>query len=274
MEQQKLRLMFTGGGSGGPTTPLLGLAETLKDHQEYSMEFLFLGTSRGPERRMVEEFGMPYQAIPAGKLRRYWDWKNLSDPFLVLVGFFYGVFYLLKFRPQIVISAGSFASVPVAWASMILRVPHLILQMDVRPGLANRLMKPCSNAAAFYFDSTLNTFSGIQKREVVGPVVRSNILNSDPKRAEAEWGLDPEKPLLTVTGGGQGAGQLNRLVEMWLPVWLQNWQVVHLTGKGHTGENKVHRHYYPLEFVEHGMGDLLPIRDLVNTRQGMGILGE
>ena len=274
MDQQKLRLMFTGGGSGGPTTPLLGLAETLKDHEEYSMEFLFLGTSRGPERRMVEEFGMPYQAIPAGKLRRYWDWKNLSDPFLVLVGFFYGVFYLLKFRPQIVISAGSFASVPVAWASMILRVPHLILQMDVRPGLANRLMKPCCNAAAFYFESTLNTFSGIQKREVVGPVVRSNILNSDPKRAEAEWGLDPEKPLLTVTGGGQGAGQLNRLVELWLPVWLQNWQVVHLTGKGHTGENKVHPDYHPLEFVEHGMGDLLARSDLVITRAGMGILGE
>ena len=89
MDQQKLRLMFTGGGSGGPTTPLLGLAETLKDHEEYSMEFLFLGTSRGPERRMVEEFGMPYQAIPAGKLRRYWDWKNLSDPFLVLVCLLY-----------------------------------------------------------------------------------------------------------------------------------------------------------------------------------------
>ena len=195
MDQQKLRLMFTGGGSGGPTTPLLGLAETLKDHEEYSMEFLFLGTSQGPERKMVEDFGMPYQAIPAGKLRRYWDWKNLSDPFLVLAGFFYGIFYLLKSRPQIVISAGSFASVPVAWASMILRVPHLFLQMDVRPGLANRLMKPCTNAAAFYFESTLNTFNGIQKREVVGPVVRSNILNSDPKRAEAEWGLDPEKPM-------------------------------------------------------------------------------
>lgn len=88
MDQQKLRLMFTGGGSGGPTTPLLGLAETFKDHEEYSMEFLFLGTSRGPERRMVEEFGMSYQAIPAGKFRRYWDWKNLSDPFLVFAGFF------------------------------------------------------------------------------------------------------------------------------------------------------------------------------------------
>ena len=67
MDQQKLRLMFTGGGSGGPTTPLLGLAETLKEHEEYSMEFLFLGTSRGPEHKMVEEFGMPYQAIPAIK---------------------------------------------------------------------------------------------------------------------------------------------------------------------------------------------------------------
>ena len=71
---------------------------------------------------MVEEFGMPYQAIPAGKLRRYWDWKNLSDPFW-FSRIFLRIFYLLKFRPQIVISAGSFASVPVAWASMILEFP-------------------------------------------------------------------------------------------------------------------------------------------------------
>ena len=91
---------------------------------------------------------------------------------------------------------------------------------------------------------------------------------------QEECGLDPEKPLLTVTGGGQGAGQLNRLVEMWLPFWLQNWQVVHLTGKGQTVENKVHPDYHPLEFVEHGMGDLLARSDLVITRAGMGILGE
>jgi UDP-N-acetylglucosamine:LPS N-acetylglucosamine transferase len=108
----------------------------------------------------------------------------------------------------------------------------------------------------------------------VGPVVRSNTLNSDPKRAEEEGGLDPEKPLLTATGGGQGAGQLNRVVEQWLPVWLQNWQGVHLTGKGQTGENKVHPEYHPLESVEHGRGELLARRDLAITRAGKGILGE
>ena len=153
--------MLTGGGSGGPTTPLLGLVETLEEVDEISCEFLFLGTFRGPERSMVEDCGVSFHAIPAGKLRRYWDWQNLSDPFQVLAGFFAGIYYLLKFRPHVVMSAGSFASVPIAWASSMLRVPHLILQMDVRPGLANRLMKTFSDGETMRIKQAVQTLNDI-----------------------------------------------------------------------------------------------------------------
>ena len=274
MEKQQYRVMLTGGGSGGPTTPLLGLVETLEEVEEISCEFLFLGTFRGPERSMVEDCGVPFHAIPAGKLRRYWDWRNLSDPFQVLAGFFDGIYYLLKFRPHVVMSAGSFASVPIAWASSMLRVPHLILQMDVRPGLANRLMKPFSDGVACYFESSFQIFEGVPQRKIVGPVVRKNILNADPKRAEQQFGLDPQRPLMTITGGGQGAEQLNQMVELWLQTWLVNWQVIHLTGKEHSGVSLEDPHYHPLEFIKKGMGDLLSRSDLVITRAGMGILGE
>ena len=126
------------------------------------MEFLFLGTSRGPERRMVEEFGMPYQAIPAGKLRRYWDWKNLSDPFLVLAGFF------TEFLSSQVSSADRHQCRQFCQCSCGLGVDDTQSSPSdpsdgCQAGLANRLMKPCSNAAAFYFESTLNTFKGFKR---------------------------------------------------------------------------------------------------------------
>ena len=105
-------------------------------------------------------------------------------------------------------------------------------------------------------------------------MVRKNILNADPKRAEQQFGLDPQRPLMTITGGGQGAGQLNQMVELWLQTWLVNWQVIHLTGKEHSGVSLEDPHYHPLEFIKKGMGDLLSRSDLVITRAGMGILGE
>lgn len=274
MKQIKCRVMLTGGGSGGPTTPLLGLVETLQDKANVSCEFLFLGSQNGPEEAMVEESGIPFLKIPSGKLRRYWDWQNLRDPFLVIGGFFAGLYHLLRFRPDIVVSAGSFVSVPVAFAAFLIRIPHLIIQMDVRPGLANRLMTPFSFGAVCYFEKSMHTFKNVPLQQIVGPVVRQNIVDSDSKRAEKQFGLDPNRPLLLITGGGQGAGQLNRMVELWLQTWLTKWQVVHLKGNNDSEPFMEDPHYHPFEFIQKGMGDLLARSDLVITRAGMGTLGE
>ena len=274
MNQIKCRVMLTGGGSGGPTTPLLGLVGTLQEKDDVLCEFLFLGSRNGPEEAMVEESGIPFLTIPSGKLRRYWDWQNLRDPFFVLAGFIVGFYHLLRFRPDIVVSAGSFVSVPVAFAAFLLRIPHLILQMDVRPGLANRLMTPFSAGVACYFENSVNAFKGVPLQQIVGPVVRQNILNADSKRAEKHFGLDPNRPLLLITGGGQGAGQLNRMVELWLQTWLNKWQVVHLKGNNVSESFTEDPHYHPFEFIHKGMGDLLARSDLVITRAGMGTLGE
>ena len=274
MNKRNCRILLTGGGSGGPTVPLLGLAQTLLDREELRCEFLFLGGGKGPEQRMVKEYEIPFRIIPSGKLRRYWDWKNLIDPFFVLAGFFAGVRHLISFRPDAVVSAGSYVSVPVAWACGLFRIPHLILQMDFLPGLANRLMSPFSRAVACYFEDSLETFKGRVRRKIIGPVVRKEILEADPSRAEKRFNLDPELPLLTVTGGGQGARELNLAVENLLEVWLGHWQVVHLTGKNSSVKDIRHPHYHPVEFVEKGMGDLLARSELVITRAGMGMLGE
>ena len=178
MSDQPIRVLFTGGGSGGPTIPLLALAQEVHK-QKKEAKFLFLGSKNGPERKMVEQAKIPFAAIPSGKLRRYWSWFNFIDPLFILGGGISGLIHLLHFRPHVVVSAGSFVSVPVAYAAWFLRIPHIILQMDLRPGLANRLMAPVSNALVFYFESTGNQFPTISKKRKIGPVVRQEGLSKD-----------------------------------------------------------------------------------------------
>ena len=279
MIDKPVRVLFSGGGSGGPTIPLLALAEEISQ-QRIDTHFMFLGSINGPERKMVEKTDIPFVAIPSGKLRRYWSWYNLIDPLFILGGGITGFVLLLIFRPQVIVSAGSFVSVPVAYAAWILRIPHVILQMDVRPGLANRWMAPVSKALVYYFQQTANQFSSISLKLSIGPVVRQEIFSANANLANVRFGLHSKIPLILITGGGQGSVGLNRAILPLLKHLLNNFQVVHLTGSGtvnnYEQEMQVlsHPHYHPLEIVHEGMGDLLAKSEIVLTRAGMGILGE
>ena len=279
MSKKPLRVLLTGGGSGGPTVPLIALAEEIIQQRKDSL-FLFLGSKRGPERQMVEKVGISFEYIPSGKLRRYLSWRNFVDPVFIIGGGIKGFIKLLSFRPHVIVSAGSFVSVPVAYISWLLRIKHVILQMDARPGLANRLMVPVSHALITYFEQTANHFPKILLKRNIGPVVRQEIIKANPNRANERFGLDSEMPLILITGGGQGASGLNNAVMPLLKHWLKNFQVVHLTGNN-WGKNLAteysdfsHQHYHRLDSVHKGMGDLLAKSEIVFTRAGMGIIGE
>ena len=273
------RVLLTGGGSGGPTQPLIAIAEEIRK-QKLNSEFLFLGSKKGPEKKIVEKSKIQFVAIPSGKLRRYWSWRNFSDPLLIILGGIISFFHLLHFRPQIVISAGSFVSVPVAYSAWILKFPHIIFQMDLKPGLANLLMAPVSIAILYYFESTANHFPSISLKRKIGPVVRNEIYNSNAKRANKRFRLNPNKPLILITGGGQGSTGLNLAIRPILKHWLLDFQVVHLTGQNKEDflapDNLIFTHadYHIIEVVHEGMGDLIKRSDIVLSRAGMGIVGE
>jgi len=277
--EEPIRILLTGGGSGGPTQPLISLAEEIRK-QNNSSKFLFLGSKNGPEKNMIEKSKIKFVPIPSGKLRRYWNWRNFIDPFFILLGGMKGFFHLLHFRPQIVISAGSFVSVPVAYSAWILKFPHIIFQMDVRPGLANRLMAPVSKALVYYFESTAKHFPSISLKRKIGPVVRNEIYNSNASRANKLFGLNPNKPLILITGGGQGSYGLNQAIKPILKHWLLDFQVVHLTGHNKKNinmfekSNFCHPDYHQIEVVHDGMGDLINRSEIVLSRAGMGIVGE
>lgn len=274
MQNQSLRIVFTGGGSGGPTTPLLAVYdELIHKIGKNQVKAVFWGTLNGPEKKMVQTTDLPFESIPAGKWRRYWSWKNLIDPFFIFLGFVIGIVKLLRFRPQVVVSAGSFVSVPIAYAAWLLRIPHVILQMDIRPGLANRLMAPVSNGLAYLFEQSASHFPSIE-RQKIGPVVRSEIREASADKANTQFNLKPDRPVLLVTGGGQGAFGLNKAVASVLELWLEHFQVVHLTGSEQTDVRHTHPDYHPYSFINEGMGHLLARSSLIVTRAGLGILGE
>ena len=274
MEQQTFRILLTGGGSGGPTTPLIAVYEALVNRLgKENVDCSFWGTKTGPERGMVEKVNIPFESLPSGKLRRYWSWQNFIDPLFILFAFFVSIKRLLIHRPHVVVSAGSFVSVPVAYAAWMLRIPHVIFQMDVKPGLANRLMAFPSSVLVYLFEQTAKHFS-VNDKKKIGPVVRSEICDASGERANTPFNLTPDKSVLLVTGGGQGALKINQAVEGMLDHWLEKYQVVHLTGSNLSGANCQHPDYHPISFIHEGMGDLLARSDLVITRAGLGIIGE
>lgn len=281
-----MKIVLTGGGSGGPTTPLIAVYEELKKRaldapgsapvngpKAAQIEVVFLGTVNGAERSLVEHTGIPFIGIPSGKLRRYFSLQNFIDPFKVLWGFFVGAYHLIKIKPQVVVSAGSFVSVPVALAAWLLRIPNIVLQMDVKPGLANQLMSPFATKLLLYFQETAQRFRH-QGTRIIGPVVRPSVREGKPEIANELFKLKDHRPVLLITGGGQGALGLNNAVAEVIEDLLGHFQVVHLYGKQLQPINITHEDYHPLPFVDQGMGDLLARAELVITRAGLGIIGE
>ncbi len=252
-----MRLLFTGGGTFGSVTPLLAIRETCPSAASF-----WIGTHDGPERSFVEAQGIPFIGIHSGKLRRYWSAHNLLSPLLVLWGFFDALRALRRVRPDVVVSAGGFVGVPVVVAAWLLRIPSLLLQQDVRPGLANRLAAPFARIVCCVFPETAAVFGA--KAVVTGNAVRAGITHP----AAHSTG-----PLLLVIGGGTGAVGLNELFWTIAPDVVQFIPCVHITGKG---KNRVVTlsNYRAIEFATDELPALLARATLVVTRAGMGVVSE
>ncbi|HLI28728.1 MAG TPA: glycosyltransferase [Chloroflexota bacterium] len=268
-----LRVLLAGGGSGGSATPVLAVGLALRARRPDTL-FLFVGTAAGPEHALAEAAAIPFAAVAAGKLRRYWDWRNLVDIGRVPLGVLQASRLVRAFRPHVAFGAGGFASVPPLLAAALAGVPVLIHQQDVVPGLANRLLTPCARRISVTFPDSRRHFPA--RRTVVrGNPVRPGILTGDPERARARFGLEPQTPTLLVTGGGTGALELNRRVAAAVPLLTAFCQVLHLTGRGRAVPPAcAHPRYHAYEFLVDEMADALAVADLVISRAGLGAISE
>jgi len=268
-----MRVLLAGGGSGGSATPILAVAGELRALVP-GVELLYVGTHGGPEADLAAEEGIPYVGVATGKLRRYWDTQNVVDVGRVLRGVGESLRHVRRFRPDVACGAGGFASVPPLTAAGLSRVPVLIHQQDVIPGLANRLLVPFARRITVAMPETARAFPR-GRTTLRGNPVRRRVLDGSPADGFRRLGLDPALPLVLVTGGGTGALGLNRIVAAAAPRLVEHAQVLHLTGRGRGIEAAdLGPRYQQREFLVEEMPDALAAASVVVSRAGMGTLSE
>ena len=265
------RIVLTGGGTAGHVTPNMALVPSLK---EAGYDIQYIGSYNGIEKRLIEEMGIPYHGISSGKLRRYFDPKNFSDPFKVMKGYLEASHMIRKLKPDIVFSKGGFVSVPVVLAAKRRRVPVIIHESDLTPGLANKICIPAATKVCCNFPETLKHLPE-NKAVLTGSPIRQELFSGKKEEGLRLCGFDDSKPVLLVMGGSLGATAVNKAVRDALPELLKDWQIIHLCGKGKLDEAlKGTPGYLQFEYVQKELPDLFALCDLVISRAGANAICE
>ncbi len=276
-----MKIILTGGGSGGSVAPLLAVAETIKA-QKPNVKFLFIGGKNGPEKQMAEAAGIDFVVIQSGKLRRYFSISNLFSPILVLAGFISAFKFLKKFKPNAVFGAGSFVQVPVIWAAWLLKIPSVIHQQDIEPSLANKLCEPVASKITVCFEKSLSDFfdglgifykkSKSHKVELTGNPFRRGLLKEQATKTSNQFGFNEDMPILLVMGGGTGSSFINRLIKESLPELTKIIQVLHILGERDEIKTSINN-YHAARFIS-DMAAAYSIADFVISRAGLSSIAE
>ncbi len=296
-----MKILLTGGGTGGHIIPLLsvvdelkkltkvcskapqlcGTMEPAKEHANSELEFLLITPDSGFNKN-ISEAGIEIKIIKAGKLRRYFSWENLVDIFKIPVGIIQSLYYVWQFKPNIVFSKGGFASVPPVIAAWILRVPIVTHESDIVPGLANRIIARFASKILISFSAAEKYFD---KNKVVltGNPIRSDITKGSVENALKFFRLSSDLPTILIFGGSQGAQKINEMVLEILPNLVEKCQIIHQCGDKNYNEikNKISKlnlkhseRYRVYPFIKDEMKDAYTLADIVIARAGANSLFE
>lgn len=264
-------IVFTGGGTAGHVTPNIALFSSVK---EAGYQISYIGSYDGIEKELIAGQGIAYYGISSGKLRRYFDPKNFSDPFKVMKGYFEAKKLLKEINPSIVFSKGGFVSVPVVLAAKKRKIPCIIHESDITPGLANKLAIPSATKVCANFPETLN-YLPKDKAVLTGSPIRAELFSGNRIKGLDFCGFTANKPVLLVIGGSTGAAALNNAVRDLLPTLLQQFQMIHLCGKGKTDEAFTGREgYVQYEYIDKELKDLFAAADIIVSRAGANAICE
>lgn len=266
------KIILTGGGTAGHVTPNIALIPELKKR---GYEIHYIGSKTGIEKQLIEEDkSIKYYGISSGKLRRYFDVKNFTDPFRVLKGFQEAKAIIKDIKPDVVFSKGGFVTVPVVIAADKCKVPCIIHESDMTPGLANKICIPHAVKVCTNFPEAANGI-GHDKAVVTGTPIRKEMFSGNKIAGLDFLGFTANKPVLMVVGGSLGAAAINVLIRDALPDLLTKYQVVHLCGKGKVDESlKDVEGYRQFEYIKKEMADLMAAADLIVSRAGANAICE
>ena len=265
------KIILTGGGTAGHVTPNLALIPHLK---EEGYDIAYIGTYEGIEKKLLTDFDVRYYGISSGKLRRYFDPKNFSDPFRVIKGFSQAKKILKKERPDVIFSKGGFVSVPVIYAARRYRIPCILHESDLTPGLANKLCigkawKICCN-----FPETLQ-YLPENKTVLTGTPIREELRKGDREAGKQFCGFRDDKPVIMVLGGSLGASSINETMRGAMDELLKTYNIIHICGDEKMDNLRLSVDgYRQFEYVKNELKDLFALADVVVSRAGANSICE
>ena len=261
----KYKIIMTGGGTAGHVTPNLALAPKLR---EKGFEIKYIGSYNGIEKEIITDAAIEYYPISSGKLRRYFDVKNFTDPFKVMKGICQALSILSKEKPDVVFSKGGFVAVPVVMAASIKKIPVIAHESDLTPGLANKLAAPFCNKLCVTFRESLK-YINEGKGVLTGTPIREEILQGSRIKGKEICGFKDEKEILLVIGGSLGAKSINDEVRKNLTEILKEFNVIHICGKGNLDASlEGTLGYKQYEYVKEELPHMLKACDYVISRAG------
>lgn len=266
------KIVMTGGGTAGHVTPNIALMPTLRKE---GYEISYIGSYDGIEKHLIEEQNIPYYGISSGKLRRYFDVKNFSDPFKVLKGYRQSIKLLKQLKPDVIFSKGGFVSVPVVLAAKRCHIPAIIHESDLTPGLANRIAIPSATKVCCNFPETLK-YLPAEKALLTGSPIRKELLAGNRDHAFSLCRFESRsKATLLIIGGSTGSKAINTAIRDLLPELVKSFNIIHLCGKGNLAPDLADvPGYAQFEYANRELADMFALADLVISRAGANAICE
>jgi len=280
-----MRIVLTGGGTGGHIFPIVAVARKVRElaPEGADLEFLFLGPDGELEREAMEKEMIPAKKILSGKLRRYFSLSYISDIVKIPIGIAQSLWQLLVFMPDVVFFKGGYAGVPVVVAAWLYRIPIVVHESDIMPGIANQFAGKLAKRVIVSFPGAANFFSP-EKVKIAGNPIREELAKGNREEAKKFFGIPEGRKIILVMGGSQGAKVINESILHILPKLVKNFEIIHLTGDsdyenviqeaGRAGIKSGHNGYHPYPFLREEMAQALAVANLVISRAGANAVSE
>lgn len=282
-----MKIVFTGGGSGGHIFPILAIVREIKKEilpATKNFGLYYVGPDDKYGLELLRQEGVKIKKITCGKLRRYFSLQNFLDLLKMPIGFLQSLFWLFFLAPDLVFSKGGYGSFPVALVANILTIPIFLHESDIEPGFASKIESKWIQEIFISFEQT--AFFPKDKRIVVGNPVRKEILGGSKEEAKKLFELQGTRPLILILGGSQGAQKINETILGILPEFLKDFEIIHQIGEKNFNQTKseadsilfdegLKKFYHPFAFLnETFLKHALFVSDLIVSRAGSGSIFE